>query len=56
MAAATATAVVSLPPRPSVVIAPRGLRPWKPATIGIAPLARLDSSGVRSIVVIFARP
>ena len=31
-AAAKATAVVSLPPRPSVVIRPSGEIPWKPAT------------------------
>ena len=34
-----ATAVVSEPPRPSVVISPFGSMPWKPAMTGMAPSA-----------------
>ena len=36
-AAASATAVVSLPPRPSVVMSPSRSTPWNPATITIFP-------------------
>ena len=38
-AAASATAEVSEPPRPSVVTRPSGDRPWKPGTIGTSPAA-----------------
>ena len=37
MAAATATALVSEPPRPSVVMLPSASMPWKPATTAISP-------------------
>ncbi len=37
---ATATAVVSLPPRPSVVMSPLASMPWKPATTGMRPSSR----------------
>ena len=39
MPQATATAVVSEPPRPSVVMSPFASMPWKPATTGMAPAA-----------------
>ncbi len=37
MAAASATAVKSEPPRPSVVISSSGVTPWKPATTATSP-------------------
>ena len=37
---ASATAVVSEPPRPIVVMSPFAARPWKPATTGTTPAAR----------------
>jgi len=37
MAAATATPVVSEPPRPRVVMSPFSSTPWKPATTAILP-------------------
>ena len=38
-AAAIATAEVSEPPRPSVVIRPSGVTPWKPAMTAISPVS-----------------
>ena len=54
-AAASATAVVSDPPRPSVVTSRSLLTPWKPATITTRP--RFSSSRMRSAFTsrIFAR-
>ncbi|KAG0754242.1 hypothetical protein G6F22_021095 [Rhizopus arrhizus] len=40
MAAATATAEVSEPPRPSVVMWPSGSMPWKPVTMTTRPASR----------------
>ena len=37
IAPASATAVASLPPRPSVATSPFSIRPWKPATMTILP-------------------
>ena len=48
-AAASATAVVSLPPRPSVVMSPLGEIPWNPQTTGTAPESRMRCSCLRSI-------
>jgi hypothetical protein len=52
-AAAKATAVVSDPPRPSVVMRPSGLIPWKPATTATrmpsANFAMMLSDGIASI-------
>jgi hypothetical protein len=52
-AAAKATAVVSDPPRPSVVIRPSGLMPWKPATTAtrmpFGELGVMFSVGISSI-------
>ena len=36
-----ATAVVSLPPRPSVVMSPEAAMPWKPVTTGITPCSSM---------------
>jgi hypothetical protein len=46
MAAAMATAVVSEPPRPRVVMSPSSSSPWKPATTAISP--RFSESVSRS--------
>ena len=49
-AAATATALVSDPPRPSVVVRPCGLTPWKPGITAISPAAMLASSASVSML------
>ncbi len=46
-AAASATAVVSDAPRPSVVISPSSVTPWKPGSTGIPP--RASSSRMRDV-------
>ena len=59
-AAARATAVVSLPPRPSVVIswssACAALWPWKPATITTLPLSSSARTRRGSMPAMRARP
>ncbi len=47
MPQATATAVVSEPPRPSVVMSPLASMPWNPATTGMAPSS--SASMMRSL-------
>ncbi len=47
--AAIATAVVSDPPRPKVVISPNSFKPWKPATTAIFPWLKCFSMFVVSI-------
>src|SRR5574342_647578 len=44
-----ATAVVSEPPRPSVVMLPASSSPWKPATMAISPRRTAASSRPRSM-------
>ena len=55
-AAANATAEVSDPPRPNVVISPRWLTPWKPATIGMQPASNSARRATVSISWILALP
>ena len=45
-----ATAVVSLPPRPSVVTSPSGVTPWKPATTTTRSRSRCARARVGSIL------
>ncbi len=45
-AAASATAVVSDPPRPSVMMSPRALTPWKPATMATWPSSSKPAQAV----------
>ena len=49
MAAAMATAVVSLPPRPSVVMSPSSSTPWKPARTTIFPASSASRKRAVSI-------
>ena len=51
---ASAMAVRSEPPRPSVVMWPSSSMPWKPATMITLPALRSASSGLELIVLIFA--
>ena len=53
-AAASATAVVSEPPRPSVVIPPSGLTPWNPLTTAISPRSSAAASSPAAIISIRA--
>ena len=55
-AAAKATAEVSEPPRPSVVMRPSGLTPWKPAMTACSPSPNFCTSRVVSISMIRAAP
>jgi hypothetical protein len=48
-AAATATAEVSLPPRPSVVMLPPSSTPWKPVMMTTLPAARSARTRTSSI-------
>jgi hypothetical protein len=50
MAAATATALVSDPPRPSVVMFPASSVPWKPATTAMSPRSTVSKIFDPSIV------
>jgi hypothetical protein len=54
IAAATATADVSDPPRPSVVTRPLSATPWKPGITATSPRARLSFSGPVSMAPIRA--
>jgi hypothetical protein len=54
IAAATATADVSEPPRPSVVTRPSSAMPWKPGITATSPAARLASKALVSIAPIRA--
>src|SRR5438128_8084099 len=55
-AAASATAVVSEPPRPSVVSSRSGETPWKPATIAIRPASSASRTRYARISTIRALP
>ena len=53
MPQAMATAVVSEPPRPSVVMSPLASMPWNPATTGMAPSS--SASKMRSLCTLMMR-
>ncbi len=55
-AAATATALVSEPPRPRVVMRLSGLMPWKPAMTATWPWASLSPSLPESMSAMRAAP
>jgi hypothetical protein len=50
IAAATATAEVSEPPRPSVVMWPSGSTPWKPVMMTTLPAARSERTRLSSML------
>ena len=54
MPQAMATAVVSEPPRPSVVMSSLASMPWKPATTGMTPAARASKMRSLCTFTIFA--
>ena len=56
IAPANATAVVSEPPRPNVVMSPASVIPWKPATTTMLPASKASSTRFGSISKIRALP
>ena len=54
MAAAMATAVVSEPPRPSVVMLPSSSMPWKPAMTATCPCSSVLLSWLASMALMRA--